>query len=537
MKKMLSLIKVSLNHDMNLFRISTKRQSKRSKVLFPLILTAYIMFAIGFYANTLIDMLKPMNQELACVAVFSLMVAFLTLIEGIYKSSSLLFNCKDDNLLLSLPIKKRSVLFIRIFKFYVFELLYNSLFLLPTLIVFAVNVEVSWTYYLLSFVALIFLPIVPIVISCLLGFVITSLSSKFKGKNILQTIFTFVFILLVMYLSLTMSSSSANIGEKIANLSGYITRFYYPVGCYINLITNFNIVDLLIYIVVHISLAVIILYILSIFYFKINSGFKKVITKHSNKKYIIKTHSRLVSFMKKEFNKFVSTPVFITNTSFGLILYIIICIVAVFNYDSIITTITSGEGAMSIDALKQLFPLVAVALVAFVSLTTSITSSMISLEGKTFSLLKSLPVKSSSIVLYKVITALVIMVPCILVGDIILFLKFEFNILGILIILISSVLIPFVSELIGILINLKYPKMDATNDTEVVKQSMSSFVSVMIGFGLITISFVLIFGLASLGLNTYLIILIHTLLYLIIVYSLWTLLKKKSDKLFNNITI
>ena len=139
MKKMLSLIKVSLNHDMNIFKISTKKQSKKSKILFPLILTAYIIFALGFYANFLLDSLKPLNQELALVAMFSLVVTFLTLIEGIYKSSSLLFNCKDDNLLLSLPIKKRSVMLIRIFKFYVFELLYNSIFLLPALIVYAIN--------------------------------------------------------------------------------------------------------------------------------------------------------------------------------------------------------------------------------------------------------------------------------------------------------------------------------------------------------------------------------------------------------------
>ena len=38
----------------------------------------------------------------------------LQIMEGIYKTSSLLFNCKDDNLLFSLPIKRSEVLLDRI---------------------------------------------------------------------------------------------------------------------------------------------------------------------------------------------------------------------------------------------------------------------------------------------------------------------------------------------------------------------------------------------------------------------------------------
>ena len=35
--------------------------------------------------------------------------------------------------------------------------------------------------------------------------------------------------------------------------------------------------------------------------------------------------------------------------------------------------------------------------------------------------------------------------------------------------------------MLGLIINLKYPKMDATSDTEVVKQSISSMISVLSG--------------------------------------------------------
>ena len=211
MKKIIVLIKVSLNHDMNIFKINTKRQGKLSKFGLPIFLSLYLMFVLGMYSSELMKVLKPLNLEFAVLTLFGLGVSFLSLIEGVYKSSTLLFNSKDDNLLLSLPIKKGTVLFIRIFKFYVFELLYNSLFILPAMVIYAVNVVPRWTYYLSSFVALLLLPIVPIVLSCIIGFIIAFLSSRFKGKNIFQTLFSTFFILLIMYLSFNIDGFVSNI--------------------------------------------------------------------------------------------------------------------------------------------------------------------------------------------------------------------------------------------------------------------------------------------------------------------------------------
>ena len=125
MNKIISLIKVNLSHDMNIFRIQSKKGSKVLKTLLPIIITIYLMGVIGFYSFEALKILKPLNLEFVVLTLFSLAVSMITLIEGIYKSSSLLFNCKDDNLMFSLPIKRSTILFIRILKFYIFELLYK----------------------------------------------------------------------------------------------------------------------------------------------------------------------------------------------------------------------------------------------------------------------------------------------------------------------------------------------------------------------------------------------------------------------------
>ena len=184
MKKIISLIKACMTSDMKLFKIKTK---KKNSIISQLFIAGYLMFMIWGMANTAFEKFAPLHLQYLVLSLFAFGISFMTIIEGVYKTGSLIFNCKDDQLLLSLPIKRRTVLFIRIFKFYVFELLFNSMFLLPIMVAYIRWAEVlSWTYYLTNIIMLVFLPIIPIIISCILGFISSSITSRFKYKNVVM---------------------------------------------------------------------------------------------------------------------------------------------------------------------------------------------------------------------------------------------------------------------------------------------------------------------------------------------------------------
>ena len=276
---------------------------------------------------------------------------------------------------------------------------------------------------------------------------------------------------------------------------------------------------------------------LSKVYFNINSDYKRVLTKKGNKKYIVKTNSRMVSFIKKELNKFFNTPVFMINAGFGLILYIFISIAVCIKFNDISSVITTGESSINIDLLNNYIPAFIFLLLCFGTFMTSITSSMISLEGKKFSLIKSLPIKPFDISLYKVLSSLIVMIPFLIIGDIILFVNFKINIISIILLLSSTIILSYLSEIIGIIINLKFPKTDFINDTEVVKQSMSSFFATIIGMSLVAISVMASLWFMGKGLSSNIIILIFNFIYLIISILLTLLLNKISDSCFNNISI
>ena len=537
MNKYISLIKATMSEGMNIFRVNTKKKNGISKMLLPIFLAFVLMGMMFFYSKEVFDVLEPVDLGYVVLTIFLILTAFLTLIEGIYKSGNLLFNCKDDNLLLSLPIKKGVVLFIRIFKFYVFELMYNSIFLLPSIVVYALNTNVSFTFYLVSIIGLLLFPIIPILLSCIIGSIIMVLSSRFKKRTYVQTILTILFLLGVMYFSYNMNGFINNLADTATSINEIITRIYYPAGAYIELVTNFSALKLLEFIGIHVVLSIVTIFLISKVYLNINTQVKsiKVKKQRGNSEYKIKARKPIFALMKKEFSRFINSTVFVANAGFGLILFILGCIAITIKYDDLVQAIASS-GA-SLDIIKQFIPIALFGFICFSSFMTSITSSMISLEGKSINVLKSLPIKPYTIVKAKVLTAVLIMVPCLLIGDLILIIKFGFDIVSTILVLLVTILAPLLAETIGIIVNLKYPKMDGNNDTETVKQSMSPAICVFLGLvfsGLI--AFGMYKGLAA-QVNSNLIMGLFLFGFAVIYGLLLIYLNKTCDKNFNNIQI
>ncbi|MEE3343801.1 MAG: hypothetical protein VZS44_06910 [Bacilli bacterium] len=540
MKKIYSLIRACMTSDMRIFKIKTKNNKKKSNIMLLLFISLGFMLAIWSYANILFEKMAPMHIQFIVLSLFVFMISIMTMMEGIYKTGPLIFNCKDDQLLLSLPIKRRTVLFVRVFKFYVFELLFNSLFMVPLMVAYMGWADsISWTYFLTSFVMIFFLPIIPIVISCIIGFLISSVSSKFKYKNMVQIAFSFVLLVTTLFLSYNSEGLFKYIVKHAKSIHDMITKLYYPAGIYATLVTDFNIKDLIVFIFVNISIFVIFIFILSKFYYRINSRLKSVSTnkKVSINKLVIKSNSKYISLIKKELNTFFKIPVFIINAGFGLILYIIATIMITIKYDSVMSSLTNIEGInIPIAVITNSKSLIIFALVSATAFMTSITNSVISLEGRNINILKSLPLKTKTILMSKIYSSLVLTTPVLLIGNIILFIKFKISVIEMLLLLMLSILIPLVSHFIGLIINLKFPKLDAENSTEVVKQSASSFLSVMIGMVLLLVSMVIIYKIAGKFNNT-LILLIATIIYIIIDTILYMYLTKKSIIDFNNLSI
>ena len=315
-----------------------------------------------------------------------------------------------------------------------------------------------------------------------------------------------------------------------AELIGYLTsskmmQFYirYGASMYIYLLL-INIIPFMLFI-----------YFGSKYYFEIISNSKESNTKKNKKEIeVFKKNSPVKALTIKELRRYFSSPVYMFNTMFGLLLLVSLTILLCIKGNSIIDMLLSSKGIEGdIDISLSLIYYI---LVLFSSSMTSISSSSISLEGKTINITKSLPISERDILRSKIIYPYIIELPFILLSELIFFVIFKVNIMDMLLIFCMGIILVTLTSIIGVIVNLKYPKMNASNDTEVVKQSMSSMISVFIGMGIFIISLILGVLLYN-KIDMYLLLGLHIIVLLVVTIGLYMKLMNNGIKEYRNINV
>ena len=264
-----------------------------------------------------------------------------------------------------------------------------------------------------------------------------------------------------------------------------------------NLATDFNIWQYLLFVAINLAVIVVAVLLIGKFYFQTINRMN-IVKRGANKevKYKSARHSQTSAMVRKELTKYFNTPVLLTNTAMGLVLFVVVVGALCFNYDGLVASLTSSleNFPLTADEIRSFMPGIAFGLVAFASLMTFITATMISLERKSFNLLKSMPISGKKIIMTKVLTAMLLIVPVTLLGAVVMAIRFQFGIIDTLLVIVGVIALPLVTELIGILIDLKYARFDAETDAVVVKQSAGMMVATFLGLGMVLTTISLTFG-------------------------------------------
>lgn len=495
MSKFITLLKASMSGGVQFFNYRGK--TDRSRKLMPIILGTFIGGLMFLSAKGMLDEVIEEGAGVAILTIYTLITAIIIITEGTYKSIDLLFKPKDNDTLLAMPIRKSTIVAVRITKFYIFELLYSLLFLLPAILAYATKSEVGMSYFLVAGTMLLLVPIIPIAISCIFGLITSLFSARFKRRTALQVIMSFIVMLGFAVMVLAMNTVSEIDGNSLVAAGNKIAELYYPAGVFRDLVTSFSLWQYLLFVGVNLLVAVVTVFLISRFYFQTITKLSIVRRQNNaNVKFSFTKRSQTATMVHKELNRYFNTPVLLTNTAMGLVLFMVAVVVLCLNFESIVqSTISPLEGfPLSVEQIRSYLPSIAYGLVAFASLMTFITASMISLEGKAFNALKALPISGKKVIMTKVLTAMLLIVPITMLGYLIMAIRFQFGIIETLLGLIGVVVIPLVTELIGILIDLKFARFDAENDAVVVKQSAGVMTATFLGLGMVLVTISILFA-------------------------------------------
>ena len=487
MSKFLLITKINLLNFFNLQKVNNskyKSVNKRNYFRLIILIAAFIYLAYYVYylSYNLMEGLISLNRPNLLFGMLFLITSMFIITSNIFKIKGILFDFKDYDLLFSLPIKRNTILLSKLASLYILNLIYTILFMIPGY--FAYTKFLEFSYPLLYFLLIFVIPIVPIVISIIIGIIISFITSKFINKKIGSYIVNISLIILFFFITFKFDGmSNIDMANYSSSSISNISNYYPLIDIFLRLINNFNIIDLLVFLIIPVVMLLIMIMILNILYDKIREGLIKNYTSDNYQISKYQNNKPIVSLYKKEMKRFLSNPLYPINTIFGCILLIVMILgIMIFN-DNFIAKI------LNINELSDFLQKQILMIISIFCVVSSTTSCAISLEGKSLWIMRMLPIKGINILESKILVNLTFLIPTIIISASFFGIYLHLGLLDfILLYLIPFAYALFTSEL-GLLLNLLDHKFDYTNEIQVIKQTLPVFLTIIIGILFVIIPF------------------------------------------------
>ena len=529
MNKLLLLVKVNLINYNNLYSFVHIDQSKKKNNPFMNIgLVTLVILALSYSIYSFVDFSMEgyiaIKAPYVVLAQFFLVTSVFILFTNIYHIKESLFTFRDYDLLMSLPINRKVILASKFINLYTTSMIYVLLFMIPCLLAHVKYIEVNFVFYLLYFLTMFIIPLIPIIVASIIGTIITTISSSFKHKNISSYIINILFIAVVFYVSFSMQNAEsidmANIGNSMVKMFNQ----YYPLtGIYMNIMNNHDILSLVYFLIIPIIMFSIYIVLINKIYPFVRTNLLNIKTVSDYHIKLYQSKSPLRALYIKEIKRYFSSVNYVLNTAIGCIMLMVMLFIITFIDSSKIDAILNIPNISNI--IKGYAPFV----LGTVCAMSCTTNSSISLEGKNLWIMKSIPVAPIKIFMSKILVNLTILIPTIIIATIFMSIYLKASLTMIILLLFTSLAYSLFTSFFGLILNLTFPDFNWTSEIKVIKQSMPSFLGVMLGilFGILPII------IPNNGTFTY--VSLVTLLVFIIDLGLYLYLKNKGAVKFQNL--
>lgn len=492
----LKLMKVFFKENLAFKRIlGTDLKSSKIKTILIILAIIYgfgaVLLGFGFMFFELGKALVQMDYLDLLLDFVFIYATFLSTFFILFRANGYLFHYKDYDILAPLPIKNKTVILAKMTVMLTF--IYLSVFVIVAPIVF------SYFYYsgfdviklLQVIVLLLMVPLIPLAIFSFVSLLIAGFSSRFRIGKALNIILMFAFFLGFMFLSMSSSFSETNPMVGQMGLMENISKYLITSSWFKSAIHEGNIWAFLGMIGLSLAVVVIFIFVVEKLVIKTNQMGLTTRTSKNNKQVVSKSRNILVNIIAKEFKKFFSVTIYVFNSGFGPIMMAIGGIAILFLKEDLIAYIDVFEGlGLSFEPMLLL-------IIGFMMSTVFTSSISLSLEGKNFWILKTLPIKAETVMFGKMIFNVLLTLPVAFFALFMAGIALEINFLNLVVMLLYIATLAFLGSILGSIINLHFPKFNYINETEVVKQSLGALLGMFATWLVLTVNGLLYYYLNS----------------------------------------
>lgn len=551
MKKILELTKVFLKTSFSNMEAQTmgNNKSKLGMAFLYLFLIVYLGGIIGFLSYNVIDGLISIQQEAVFIGLILLMTIGFTLFQSIFSSINVLYFTKDSEYILPLPLKPSEIILARTNVIIIMEYIVELIISLVPLIIYGVMTGAGVIYYITMLIALILIPIFPVLLISTIVMFVMSFSKIVRNKNRFQLIATVIVLIFSIVLGMSFSTFDEEITQEqmiqlVMQANGLVDliKGYFPTLTPLTTaLTTTSLFEVLISILETIGISfialIIYVFIAEKIYFKglvgnLFSGSKKK-GKVDLSKNNFRNSKLYKSYIGKEFKLLFRNPIFLMQCLVPAVLIPIIMIgIFALNFKDI-----SQEELQEITSLIPTDTLVVVSvilgIIQFFFMFSYISITAISRDGNNAVFMKYAPVSLYKQYMYKIAPNYIINTIMIILTLVMLQYFLKMPLITLALIFVISMVMSALQSILMLIIDLKKPKLEWDSEYAVVKQNMNLMYPMILS--LVNIGVIVLVTMFTGSMGTYVGSGVLLLLYGGLTYLVSNYLYKNQNKLAEKI--
>lgn len=519
MKKVIRLLSVGLWAVLADMLSLGRSRTKKPKLLYTgLLFLVVVLSIVSFSYNFMIGTVLKMYQSLAYLPVMIMAITSVIIVmTTVFKIKGTLFGFRDYDLLMSLPISTAQIIASRLIILYSFNFIFVLILILPMMIAYGILAQPSVLFYLFCIIIMLFLPLVPIVIASILGTLIALAASKFRHQNVLNILLSLGLVAIFVGLSFLLQGDEQQLADMGKTIINQVNSIYPLAPLFTRIVVGYDLPALILFVGLSIIAFLFYILLIKLIFIKLNTAMMTGTSKANFKMRELKTSSPWKALYRKEMKRFFASPLYVLNTGIGIVLLTIGTITMLFV--DLGTLLGDPLAAAQITAN---FPIA----ISFCVVMTCPSTASISLEGRSWWIVKSLPVTYKQVYLSKAAVNFTIVAPAILdaaiIGDI-----FRLGIAKTcLLMLVTAASAVFISFL-GLLINLILPNFTWISEVVVIKQSAAMIVTIFSGFLYVGMQVLILFAFKSFLAASLVFFILTTLLNIVLYLALITYGKRR----------
>ncbi|MDD6205039.1 MAG: hypothetical protein PUC05_08620 [Firmicutes bacterium] len=409
------------------------------------------------------------------------------LVFGLFSMISRLFLCRDNEFYAMLPVKQSTVYAVKVTRLYITQLIFAFLFLTPITVCYGLT-SGDIPAIFIGFLMILIIPSVPLLIASLLSVLFMPLTAYAKNRERAAMIISTVFMLLIVTGQMLLSR---NMPEEIDQ--AYIMALLQGNSEFINSLSGIfppaawmacavtgtqRLLNLALSVLTAVGGGFLAWLIAGRLYYR---GMQAQLEGHRGKHKKAQLASRssaVAAVFKKEWRVITKTPVYAMNALSGAVVLPLMCI---------IIGLSSGDrGSLRLAGEVDIWlaALIAGAFMGFMGTINTGGATMITREGKSFFVLKMIPVDLRTVVKGKLLCSLSINLISILPSAIIIAVLF-ISPVSALAAFVIAMLIGVSDSCICMLFDCYRPKLDWSSPQVAIKQTLNSGMCMLVSMALI----------------------------------------------------